>query len=378
MSANWTSAADLRAQVERLWSSGRLLNGEAQFPLVLKLRRPSSRELSERFDEVRAWIRDLESAPEIHIEREEIDHRVLGRNLLPARVLVEDPAAALRMIGRVEDAERFRVLAEETVRRLPALHDWLMRKPLAALENAADWNRILDVLDWFRGHPDCGLYLRQLDIAGVETKFIEARKQLLAELLDLVVTPELCPPGPRWFERRYRLTTKPQQVRFRVLDRRLAIRGLTDLTVVVDELAVLDLEARRVFITENETNGLAFPESPDGMVIFGLGYGVEILSAIPWLAQRDVWYWGDIDTYGFHILDRLRAFLPGASSFLMDGETWLAHRALWVCEENPYRGELPHLTASERALYRELQGMRLEQERIPYGCLLKTLRTIVE
>jgi len=43
---NWTTPAELREQVERYWSSGRLLRGDVEFPLVLKLRRPDSRELS--------------------------------------------------------------------------------------------------------------------------------------------------------------------------------------------------------------------------------------------------------------------------------------------------------------------------------------------
>ena len=373
MSADWTSPEDLRGQVERLWYSGRLLADEALFPLELKLRRPGSRALSERFDEVRLWIRALESQPAFQIEWAEVDHRVLGRNQVPARVLVANRDDALRLIGRVEEAERIRSLAAITTLRLPGLHDWLARKPLVALENAADWDRILDVLDWFRAHPRCGLYLRQLDIAGVDSKFIEARKPLLAELLDVLQTPVECPRSPRWFEQRYGLATKPLQVRFRVLDRRLAVSGLTDLAVIVSEMAALHLPARRVFITENEVNGLAFPEVPDSIVIFGLGYGVEILSAIPWLAERDLRYWGDIDTYGFHILDRLRATFPRAQSFLMDRSTLLAHEALWVHEETPYKGELQHLTESERAVYESLRGVRLEQERIRYGWLLDAL-----
>ena len=376
MSDGWTSPADLRAQLERLWSSGRLLNGAVEFPLELKLRRPGSRALSERFDEVRAWIRELESEPFIRMEWEEIGHRVLGRNRVPARAMVDSRDAALAAIGRTEDAERFRNLAEATARRLPALAEWLARRPLTALQNASDWSRILDVLLWFRSHPRCGLYLRQLDIAGVDTKFIEARKPLLAELLDVVLAPEACTPGPRWFERRYGLATKPLQIRFRVLDRRLAIGGLTDLTVRVDELAALHLAARRVFITENDINGLAFPEMAESAVIFGLGYGVEMLSAIPWLAERELHYWGDIDTYGFHILDRLRASFPRAQSFLMDRTTLDEHRAMWVAEGNPYSGELTRLTAHERELCADLNGVRLEQERIRYGWVLDALARV--
>jgi hypothetical protein len=84
------------------------------------------------------------------------------------------------------------------------------------------------VLSWFRDHPRCGLYLRQIDIPGVGTKFIEERKPLLTELLDLVLPPdaiEAAAAGWRNFERRYTLRSKPNLIRFRVLDRRLAIQG---------------------------------------------------------------------------------------------------------------------------------------------------------
>jgi hypothetical protein len=159
------------------------------------------------------------------------------------------------------------------------------------------------------------------------------------------------------------------------LDQRLAIQGLTDLAVPAREFAALDLPVERVFITENEINGLAFPAVPSSLVIFGLGYGLDRLAEVRWLHDRALHYWGDIDTYGFHILDRLRVLFPDAQSLLMDRETLLAHAPLWVRESNPYDAELPRLTAAEGALYDNLrhnclgERVRLEQERIPYGWL---------
>ena len=66
------------------------------------------------------------------------------------------------------------------------------------------------------------------------------------------------------------------------------------------------LPARRVFITENETNFLAFPPAADAMVVFGAGYGWEALARASWLHRCQLHYWGDIDTHGFAILDQLR------------------------------------------------------------------------
>jgi len=380
----WTTPADLRAKVEQYWSSGRLLAaplaGESIYPLVLKLRRPGNRDLSERFAEVRAWIRELESAAGYEIEWTQIHHRVLGANRVPLRVSVPDERHAFTLIGKAEDAERFREAAARILERVPGLASWIIRKPLATLERCGEWDRILDVLIWFRDHPRSGLYLRQLDIPGVDTKFIEARIPLLTELLDLVLPPAALEQGT--FARRYGLTAKPRQVRFRVLDPRLAIQGLTDLAVRADEFAQLHLPVERVFITENEINGLAFPLVPASMVIFGLGYGLERLSGSSWLREPRLLYWGDIDTYGFHMLDRLRSAWPDAASFLMDRETLLAHQALWVREDSPYDGDLHRLTTAENALYKDLRrhrygvGVRLEQERIPYAWVERALRSL--
>ena len=378
MSREWTTPADLRAQVERYWRSGRLLGGDPEFPIELKLRRPESRDLSERFEDVRQWIRELENEPLYRIEWTEIDHRVLGRNRVPARVFVDTQNDAFKLLGRIEDASRFQTLSALTMERLPELTGWLARKPLAVLEHASDWERVLDVLQWFRAHPCSGLYLRQVDIAGVDTKFIEARKSLLIELLELVLqteTPsaEAALPGPRYFERRCGLVTKPVQIRIRLLDQRLAIQGLTDLAIPDRDLAALALPVERVFITENEINGLAFPDVPRSLVIFGLGYGLERLAGIEWLRERALHYWGDIDTYGFHMLDRLRASFPEARSFLMDRETLLEHRAMWVKEVRTYGGALGRLTSDERTVYDELRGVRLEQERIRFKWLQMAL-----
>ena len=378
----WTTPADLRAQILRDWESGRILaaplRGESLFPMELRLRGPDPRALSERFDEVRQWIREWEGERGCEIEWAEVNHRQLGRNRLPACAVVPDERGALELIGKVAEAARFRAVVECTLQVFPELAEWLARRPLTALEAAGEWDRVLAVLAWFRAHPRSGLYLRQLDISGVDTKFIEARKVLLAELLDVVLADAA--GGSRNFEQRYGLAAKAPQIRFRILDQRLSIAGLTDLAVIPREFATLDLAVTRVFVTENEINGLAFPEVPGSMVIFGLGYGLERLAEARWLADRALYYWGDIDTYGFHILDRLRAIFPGARSLLMDRETLVRHRELWVRESNYYGGELTRLTAAEQSVYDELRynrlgdQVRLEQERIPFGWVERALR----
>ena len=90
-------------------------------------------------------------------------------------------------------------------------------------------------------------------------------------------------------------------------------------------------------------------------------------------------YWGDIDTHGFAILNQLRFRYPRVESILMDTKTLLAHPDQWVSEDRPTNRPLAHLTDSEAALYRDLvedrfgRHVRLEQERIGFGCVLGAL-----
>jgi hypothetical protein len=276
---------------------------------------------------------------------------------------------ALQLIGMTGQAERYSLAAGQTLQAFPALREWLSLRPLALLEHLDDWQRVLAVLQWFSAHPNSGLYLRQADIPGVDTKFIEGRQGLLTELLDRI----LAPLPARNFEQRYGLLSKPAMLRFRILDSRFAIDGLTDLTVPLSQFARLNLPVERIFITENETNGLAFPDVPGSIVIFGLGYGVQMLRDIAWLREKQLWYWGDIDTHGFAILDRLRAGFPQTRSLLMDRPTLLAHRELWGREPETFDGIVTRLNVAEMALFEDLRedrlgyAVRLEQELISFS-----------
>jgi hypothetical protein len=155
-----------------------------------------------------------------------------------------------------------------------------------------------------------------------------------------------------------------------------------DVTLDADGFARLDLPARRVFITENEANFLAFPAVEDAIVIFGTGYGWDALAEARWLARCTSYYWGDIDTHGFAILDQLRGRLGQVSSFLMDRATLMAHEVHWGEEPAPVTRDLSRLTPGELALYDDLRdnrirrNLRLEQERVGFGWLMDALARI--
>jgi hypothetical protein len=393
---SWSTPESLRAQVQRLWDRGRLLAnlvGEASpFPVRLTFKGPSSREVSERFEEARVWIARLkadEKTGEVGGYRlvwREVQHRVLGTNRIPVEAWIDTLDDAVAVIGRRREVERFRAVVARTQAEQPQLIPWLARYPLRALDAGNDWDRLLQVVRWLQSRPRPDVYSRQVDLPGVHSKFIEAHRSVLGELLDLTLPVGAIDSeatGKAVFDRRYGFRQKPLLVRFRVLDASAALLPAgpdMDLTVTAGDFSLLEVSVARVFVTENEINYLAFPRVASSLVIFGAGYGFENLAASRWLESRDLYYWSDIDTHGFAMLDQFRAKFGHARSFLMDRATLLAHRDLWGQEPQPAVRDLTRLDDTERTLYADLRDgrlgdrVRLEQERIGYGWLEQACR----
>lgn len=397
----WTDPAELRAQVRKLWDKGWLLaplvpqpNTEPRtaaappgWPLRLKLSPPGSSDLGPRFAEVRQWATALrQDAVHYRIEEREVRHREVGQQSLPAAVWLDTLDAAIAWIGKTREAQQFAHLVAVTGAAQPALLPWLARRPLNALALAPVWPQLLAVVAWLQAHPRPGIYLRQVDLAGVDSKLIESHRSVLAEWLDIALPADAIDAGAggtSQFARRYGFQDKPLRVRLRWLDAAPVGPKLgSDISITHSAFAALAPAVHRVFITENEINFLAFPPVPDSLVVFGAGYGFAALAGVDWLQHCAVHYWGDIDTHGFAILDQLRANVPHAESLLMDESTLLAHRAHWGQEPTPVLHDLPRLTATEAVLFDGLrqhqwqERLRLEQERIGFGWVQQALTTL--
>lgn len=380
---SWTAPRDLKTQLARLWERGEFLRdavtGNARFPLRLTCKGPASADITDRFESVCSWATELANAAPLRVEWQEVRHRVQGLQSLPSSVWIDSLADALSWLGKRREWDRFTAQVALTRQVNPGLLPWLEKRPLQALELAGEWPRLLAVVGWLSAHPRPGIYLRQVDVPGVHTKFIEAHRAVLADLLDLtqpVGSVDAAKTGVSQFAARYGFLEKPTRIRFRILDpdiRSVPGTSCPDITLDGDSFGRLALDVRRVFITENETNFLALPNVPGGVAIFGAGYGWEALAKAKWLEQCAIYYWGDIDTHGFAILDQLRGHFDHVTSFLMDRATLEAHRPLWGLEDEPFVVDLRRLTPEEFDLYNDLrdnrirEGLRLEQEHIAFS-----------
>lgn len=347
------------------------LAGGGDWPLRLPLGPPSEREALAHLPQVRAWQQGWQQWPGPGtVEWVERRWPAAGTQRLPRALCLDDAQAVCDLIGEGDAWRRCQGRYRQIAARWPALAPVLPRQ----MELLAGWSdtelhRLLELLAWLERHPGSGLYPRQIPVPGVDSKWLERHQRVVGEWLRA-----LCGEPPEQdFTTLSGLARAPDRLRLRLLDPILAapVGGLRDLTAPVEELAGLALPVHQVFIVENLQTGLAFQDLPGCVVFMGRGYAVEAFGRLPWLQGLPCGYWGDLDTHGFAILDRLRRHLPHVRSLLMDPDTLLDHRALWTQEASPLgEQDLPRLTDLERDTYQGLTHhrwgprLRLEQERI--------------
>ncbi|WP_245761165.1 Wadjet anti-phage system protein JetD domain-containing protein [Saccharopolyspora shandongensis] len=370
-------------KLRRRWDRGEFLSqlarGARWEPLAIGLRGPTAKDTSAHLDHARAWVEQWHRARHLRVEMRTVGGRVAGTNEIPGRVWVDSYEQLWAALGVEPDVQTFVALLDATRLSAPDLADWMSAKPMEVLRHKGEWARLVDTVLWIEAYARPDMYLRQIDVPGVDTKFIERYRTILAALLDCRLGEHRVDRtrSPSDFAGRYLFRKKPAYVRFRHLSDG---PGFSELAVRVTELADMPPTARTVFVVENETTYLAFPPVENAIVIFGEGYAASRLQPLQWLADRNLVYWGDIDTHGFAILNKVRRTFEGARSMLMDRATLLAHEGQWVDEPSPTSDHLEALLPDEASLYTDLvegvlgSSVRLEQERIAYSVIQQATR----
>jgi len=348
--------------------------GESLWPLEVALGAPTEQAALRQVDGVRAWVSAWQGWQGVGtLSWCDRRWKALGVQRLPEKLALRGPEDVAMWIGESARWERAQSRYRALIARWPVLAQQLPRYfDVLADYSDADYQRLTEMLDWIASHPNSNLYPRQLPVSGLDSKWLDGRKGLLT---DLVAAIQEDSSSDLDFYQRCGLKAPPLLVRMRVLDQSLRahVGGVGDITTPVDDLAGISWPVSHVFIVENLQTGLAMSDMPGAVVFMRLGYNVDVLARLPWLARARCIYWGDLDTHGFAILHRARSYIPELQSVLMDEETLLRHKALWVDEGAQHSAaELTLLTKDEQQLYRDLkqqrwgQNVRLEQERIDW------------
>lgn len=361
----------MRARAKKLYDKeGRAwaASGRSDAAIEVPLHPPTEREALAELDRMRVWVESWRAADEdsdVEVTWAVRNWSRVGSQTVPVRAAVRGPDAIARIAG---EASAWSVLTERlsALRALVGPHNDAVLRSHARLIGGLepdDFARLVDVLNWLDANPASGRLVRELPIRGIDTKWIEVRRGLV-EALHRAGTGATT----------LGLKESAPLVRMRVLDSAFTFRGLTDVSAPVVDLAASAIQPDRVFVFENLATVLAMPDVPGAVAVHGGGHRVDLVAQLPW--AQIVTYWGDLDSHGFAILNRLRARGVEATAALMDSETLLDHRDLWGQDPEPNTGVFSLLTGEERDTLQLLSAQsnaRLEQERIPWDYALHRL-----
>src|SRR5205814_5746426 len=110
--------------------------------------------------------------------------RLVGFNEVPRHAVIEEAEQLWKLLRVRRQVQTFQRLLADTTTRAPALADWMAAHPMKVLAHETAWPRLVDVTLWIAHADTRQLYLRQVDVAGVDTKFVEHHRAILSQLLD--------------------------------------------------------------------------------------------------------------------------------------------------------------------------------------------------
>nr|MBV6630260.1 hypothetical protein [Oceanococcus sp. HetDA_MAG_MS8] len=392
MSSTWGVTPDelrIRLQEQEWERSERLrarLSGERAFPLRASLRPPTGRHALANLDKFRDYVRSwaVWNGPgKVTLEVRKLPQ--IGETQLPTHYQLDSMSELASFLGgdAQQDWERWQTALEP-------INTWDANAAVAVCRRL-DWldsltpehsEKCVAVLRQLNRGMGRGGYLRSLPLRGVDTKFLEDNLRLLIAMHgassaqgndrgdsseDFLMWLNCSPRPSHW-------------LLIRALDPmvREALGGLDVLKLPASELHQTELPGTTVLLVENMEPAFSLPELPGTLAICGFGNNLGWLAA-PWLAQRRLGYWGDLDTWGLNFLASARREQPHVQPIMMDLATLKCFREGMGLETAPNPALPDGLTEDETSLYHDLLSERyggrgLEQERIPQDHVVKQLQ----
>lgn len=367
------------------------IKGENFFPKDIRFGKVKSSETLESFSKVNKEIQNLRNKSKEQlgygylIEFIKRKDQKIGEQLFPNRIYFENETDYLKFINKEKEYQEFKLAIGQITNTIPKLHEWILLNPLKVIENLGRWMDLIKICNFFISNPQPNLYIRELPIE-LHTKFIEENKAIIRSLLDFLIEGHIN-KNENQFERRFNLKCDEPLIRLRILDEELAKKyfsGLTDLSIPQTDFNILCVGCKRVFILENKTNFsnifnfLTLPLLKNSIAIFGKGFQLNLLKEAKWLKDKQIIYWGDIDTQGFQILSQLRSYFPDTESLMMDFETFNEFKDFSVTGTETNINQLPNLTIEENQLFKYLLNLkgknRLEQEKINHSFVIRKIK----
>ena len=347
---------ELKTKLLKKYKSGELIKNYYNNTLKYEYKRKKIRE-SEFLKEYKSYDYNLKFAV-----FDEVNYKTIGIQKVFRGVSFNDFYEMLEFIGKKKEFLKFEKLLNIDI----DLKNFLKQNPKILLENMDIWHKVLEIKNFFVDNPKPNIYIRELPIIGIDTKFIENHKKIIDKVLMEVCEYDdnIKTLGKFGFEKKYFLKYPKNRIRFKNKD-------WDDIEINIEDL--VKFKEKKLFIVENLQTYLAMPVIEDYLVVFGKGFQVASLKNY----NYEIIYWSDIDKAGFSMLGMVRSFAK-TTSFLMDLNTFKKFEDLAV-EDNEKQYSNLNLTYEETRCfeYIKFKNKRLEQERIPFWYVKEKLEKFI-
>jgi len=364
------SPSELAKQLTRQWHNNalraqRLLTPEP-WPLKLTIGQATASQVLQQAARVQQHIQRWRQVTVGQVVFERKKYRRFAEAVeLPSYWYINSPSEWVQACQDATVRDEFAVLSQLISASDSCMHELLVRE--RSLWRGKPLNELLATLTLAgkltsgcaQGQP-----LRLLSGYGVDTKFVERHQTLLRRLLDTRFAEAASEQGLLNF-----LDALDEN------DHWLLVRPLAEgllpfqrLRLASTELAQTALPATRILLVENERCEHLLPPLQDCIAVLGAGFNLTWLVGQA-LEGKQLYYWGDLDTWGLAMLARARQLRPSLQAVMMRQEVFTDYADFAVHEpQRAGRFDLSSLMPSEQKLFKHLQQQeksRLEQEFIP-------------
>ena len=365
------SPAELALRWARQWDVAdtreqRLLEARS-WPVSLPIGKPSAAEFTQRTTDVREHLKLWRAVGVGRVLWEPVTFRGGSEPVeVPVLWVLDSPSEWSEACDQPTIRNEFERLSRLVAGADPVFHRTLVRQRHVLQDRSeAEIAKAIEVARMLTPGCAAGRPLRALGVCGIDSKFFERHRALIVQLLDARFDAQVSDLGLEAFlealdDSEHWLLVAPLAP---------GLLPFAQQRIRAREISARPLPGSHLVIVENERCLHQLPYLPDTVAVLGAGLNLEWLHA-PWLQDRRIAYWGDVDTWGLLMLSRARERQPQLQSLLMSRILFDALASASAVVENAPSDEqqLHGLTVSERELYeylRTLQRGRLEQEMVP-------------
>lgn len=369
----WTKTASIKAR----------LTGDKPFPITLALKPPKGSMAVNDLTHFQDFIKSWQAHPLQHaITWEERQYRSLLKQDIPCKFTLSSFDELVQFIGiqATQRSDHWRAVMTPFVSIDKALFK-VLANHLSTLDSLSVWeaSALSDAVLQLKEGLGQDLFLRSLPLTGIHTKLIENYIPLLTGILDCLHDQAISNAGGlmAWLGC-IDIPNGWLHVRPLCEQAKAKMGGFSYLGLPTEELRRNPLPADNILIVENDKHGFSVPDLPNTIMVFGGGKNTAWTNAA-WLRDKNVGYWGDIDSWGLSILSDVRSNIPNVTSLMMDESTLATLEQFSTIEPKPVEQLPKSLTREEQALFATLTqdptgAIRLEQEYCPQEYAITILR----